>query len=60
MLTKGSHWVAATNWISFFVLAWLLIVGRIEADAKTLFFISFFFLIALVASAVSLPTPKGG
>jgi len=51
LFSKGSHWVAAASWISFFVLSWMLLARRIENDSMALFFVVFFFVVALFASS---------
>jgi hypothetical protein len=50
---KQAHLLAAIAWISVFFEAWLLILRRIESDWLSWIFFVFFFVVAVLASAMA-------
>ena len=57
---KPSALLAGLGWISLVVLFWLIILRTVPADGWSIGGLVFFFLLALMATAVASPRKKGG
>ena len=57
-IDKPSAVLAYAGWVSVFVESWLLLLRIIPADGLTWTFFGIFFVVAVIASAVSSSGPK--
>ena len=57
---KSSTLLARLGWLSVFAEGWLILLRLIPADKLTWIFFTVFFVVAVMASAVSSPSKKDG
>jgi len=59
-IEKPSQLLAILGWVSVFVEGWLLVLRQVPSDALSWGFFTFFFLVAIGASAIASPSKKAG
>lgn len=50
---KFSHILSVASWISVFLLAWMIIAGRVETNPVSWFFFAFFVIVGFISGVVS-------
>lgn len=57
---SGAYLLAALAWVSTFALIWLMIFAVVELEVLNILALFFFFLVAVVATAVASPSKREG